>query len=123
MTRTPNRGKKRPLHPVLKKMDVINIDQIGEEASDYFYDNPRSAEIIEWIADNITPILAPDGLRIMWWGEEPFSDGSNEPMAIFKKGGGSWMHGGEKSQKAWVDFHDRLVGRYPDVWEILDMVI
>lgn len=120
MTRTPNRGEKRPLHPVLEKVNVVNSEHAAQDLSDYFYNNPRSAEIIAWIADNVGAVLAPEGLRLRWWGEEPFNDGENEPLAVFNQPGRSWMDGRERE---WVEFRDHLVERYPDVWEILDMSI
>lgn len=124
MTRTPNRGEERPLHPLLERVPSRRARDT-EDLSEFFYENPRYVEVLTWIADNVGPELAPEGISVRWWGVKPLFEpcdqvpfGQHLPMSLWAKGLYPFASQRDLASKL-EGFWKRLYVACPDVDELL----
>lgn len=72
-------------HSLLEKVPAI-VPKETQELSDYLWANPRIAEAIKWIHDNVDPIFTPKPLGMFWNGFFNYEGKPNRPITLTTKG-------------------------------------
>lgn len=130
MSKSTDGGDQQGMHPVLEKVPAI-VSSETQKLSDYFWENPRIAEAVEWVYDNLDPRFTPAPLGMFWDGFFTYDGRPRRPILLTTHGLNYFWRTRlkdkpeeyERTKIKWYAFKNELMERFPEIEDVLGVAL